>query len=108
MTEHLTKMFDDSFEEAFKKTPPGMAHLAGTGPTGRRCCQCERFYYDKGKPEYWAVSNKLAANTLKPARCGKYREMTKQKGAKFPAHTPACKYFEKSPNPPPMTRSWRA
>lgn len=103
----LTDMFDSSFESAYRKTPPGMAHLAGSGPAGRVCRECTRFYFEKGKPEYWAASNKVCGNTLKPARCSKFREMTKVKGAKFPAETPACKYFEQSDSPPSATKVWR-
>ena len=105
MTIPLTNMFDADFENAYKRTPPGMAHLSGTGP--ETCRECRRFHYDRNKPEYWAASNKLLANSLKPGRCSKFRELTRTKGAKFPASTRACKYFELSDNPPPITRVWK-
>ena len=108
MTIPLTNMFDDSFENAYKSTPAGMAHLSGGGPDSRTCRECAKFHYDKGKAEYWAASNKLLANSLKPARCSKFKEMTKSKGDKFPASSRACKYFELSDNPHPATRLWRA
>ena len=82
-------MFDEQFENAHKRTPPGMAYLTGTGPSGRTCRECERFKVNG----YYAASNKHAPNGMKPGRCGKYRELTKQEGAAFPHNTMACKYF---------------
>lgn len=98
-----TRMFDKATEDGLRKTPPGMAHWAGSGPEGKTCRECLR-YSDEGR--YAANAKKHPAGGLKPGRCLKFQEMRKAqrekniKGDKFPHTTPACKYFEQHPNPP--------
>ena len=107
MTLPLTDMFDKTFEQAYRMTAPGMAHLAGSGPDNRTCRECLSFYFDKGKPEYWASSNKSTPNGLKPARCAKYKALSQVEGQKFPNNMPACKHFEDNPAPPSQHSGWR-
>lgn len=64
---------------------PGQAHFAGTGPAGSACWQC-RSWSGKHDPR----------NVLKsgqPARCEKYRELTRRAGDTVPPTAAACRYF---------------
>ena len=95
MTIPLTDMFDKVTEDGFRKSPPGMAHWAGTGPKGKVCRQCIHYtnegrYSLGGKHPGW----------LKPGRCTKFGAMMRKKGPTFPIRTLACKHFEENPNPP--------
>jgi hypothetical protein len=56
-------------------TPPGMAHLSGTGPPGTVCEQCG----------YYGMEQ---ANC-----CFRYFVMALNHGAAFPPETPSCQYF---------------
>lgn len=62
---------------------PGMAHFAGTGPTGAICGQCTLFAPDDG-------------------RCSKFRELTGRRGAKVPSGSAACRYFTASASTKPV------
>ena len=75
---------------------PGMAHFAGTGPTGKSCRECA-FYVTDG---YYSKTGGHRG-ALKPGRCRKYREMMRgQWGEKFSYAAQACKYFEQAEKPP--------
>jgi len=77
----LTAIFD--VDEAASRTPPGMAHWAGTGPAGEQCMRCS--HYAKGRA--------LAAGGRSQGHCRKYAEMMDGSIVKFSEHTPACKHF---------------
>jgi len=92
----------------------GMAHIAGTGPTGRTCRECVFF----GKERYNAETGQLQrvphgfysekrqderAGCLKPSYClrpivGKVKRM-------FPHSAPSCRLFEANETPPPASRT---
>jgi hypothetical protein len=63
---HLTPGPDKTFEQRLRSTYPGMAHLAGSGPPGRTCRECEFFrgrdYYAK---DQLAVSESVKAGPLR-------------------------------------------
>lgn len=92
-TEHLTKMFDDMAEAGVWRTPPGMAHWAGTGPANKTCRQCEHWCFE---------GYKLTNGALKLGACGKYRELTLRAGRRISHDLPACKYFDERQDPPPL------
>ena len=71
-TEHLTEIFDASFEANVRKTKAGMAFFAGTGPADLTCGDCQ--FYGKGC-------------------CSKYQELRVEWGRSFGKKTSACKYF---------------
>lgn len=101
MQSHLTEMFDGGFSQQLRKTPPGMAHLAGTGPSGETCRTCR--FFEAGK--YYATGGKHRGQ-LRPAPCAKYRQLSNGvKGAAVPHSARACKHFEKSANPKPAVAS---
>lgn len=86
-----------NYDELRRRTPSGMMHWAGTGAHGKTCRECKAFgfngYYAKG-----GKHNGL----MKPSPCWKYREYMKQQGARIPANTPACKYFDQAEHPKPL------
>ena len=95
MTIPLTRMFDETTETGFCKTPEGMAHWAGTGPSGKVCRQCLHY----SSPGRYSQGGKFPGY-LKPGRCVEYGAMMRKKGPAFPVRTPSCKHFEEHPNPP--------
>ena len=76
---HLT-VTNPVLERQVRKTIPGMAHFAGTGPRNTTCYTCV----------FW--------NTPDAHRCGKYTEMMRGKVhyVTIPAGTPSCKYYEEA------------
>jgi hypothetical protein len=83
MKDHLTKP-DPKIARLVRKTPPGMAHWASTGPAGATCGRC-LFYQNKTE------------------RCGKYIAMMRAGGSrnvpvlKVPSSTEACRHYELAP-----------
>lgn len=84
-SEHMTEQTVEM--RAGRKTYPGMAHFAGTGPAGMTCRLCRWWENDQGNR--W-----LGGGTLKAARCAKYTALLDQKGKTIPHDAAACKYFE--------------
>jgi hypothetical protein len=81
MSKHLTEP-NPVLAKFIRATPHGMAHWAGTGPTGAMCGQCANFgYFD------WNGRHK-------PNGCALYFALTGVHGKHpLPEVTPACKYF---------------
>lgn len=92
----FTSMFGE-WETAYRKTFPGQAHLAGSGPEGKTCREC-RLFSNEGR--YSANSAKHPPNSLKPGHCRKYTVLMKRQGAKFPHSARACRHFEQNETPP--------
>jgi hypothetical protein len=67
---------DDLARQSFA----GMAHFAGTGPTGSSCSKCQN----------WDFVNQKAGS----ARCKKYQNITGKPGSTVPDSARGCKYFE--------------
>ena len=93
---HLTDMFGE-WDQAYRKTHPGQAHLAGSGPESKTCRECAHF---TNEGRYSANSAKHPGNGLKPGYCRKYTALMKKKGPKFPHAARACRHFEQHLNPP--------
>lgn len=96
VSDHLTEPNIDLASKR-KRTPPGMAFWAGTGPAGATCRGCEKwdslgYYADCG--------------LLKDSPCAKYRSMMNgTQGDKLPHFTPACKYFEAARKDRPISQA---
>src|SRR5438045_21895 len=99
MNLHLT-IIDPELERLRRQTHSGMAHWAGTGPSGATCRQC--VYWADGTGYYAGIFG-----TLKPRRCARYQEMIGVGGGPIPHDAPACKYFSESATPPSIKRSAR-
>lgn len=96
-SKHLKPIHDDRMQDLIRKSHPGMAHWAGTGPEGKTCRQC-RFFYPEG---HFSKSNKLYPGHLKPGACRRFQKMTGTKGEKVPHTAAACKFFSERDTPPP-------
>ena len=63
MDDGLKPLPDNPFEDAFRKTAVGMAHLAGSGPTGKKCGSCAHFH--------------RSDNYASQGHCGRYEELVR-------------------------------
>jgi hypothetical protein len=72
---------DPEFAQKLRRTVPGMAHFAGTGPVGETCGTCG--YLSEVTHRGRCIN-----------RCAKFTELMQGKvGDSVPKHTPACRYF---------------
>jgi hypothetical protein len=77
MMRHLTST-NPALEAAYRATPPGMAHWAGSGPVGRTCGQC--LY--------------LVGHKRKHHRCYKYFQLMGRWSGEIARVTASCRHFE--------------
>jgi hypothetical protein len=70
------------FDKMAKQSFAGMAHFAGTGPSGKRCGECSNFC---GYP--------ISDGTPDKDYCDKYQQMMGKPGKRIPKEAQACKYF---------------
>ncbi len=77
---HLASIFEPEVERAWRETPSGMAHWAGSGPVGTKCMDCQ--HLDLAKD-----------SKTEKARCRKYATLMRRPGKKFSKRAAACKYF---------------
>lgn len=89
----LTKGHSPELTHQMSLTRPGMAHLAGSGPAGETCAECERWGY------WHEVRHAGHAKNVWRAACAKYRELTGKIGDRVPGGSAACKYFEVKKSP---------
>lgn len=105
---HLT-VTDAEFETQRRRTWPGMAHFAGTGPKQTTCRECLRWGVPGDDPGYYARTGKHHGE-VKPRPCSKYRElMNGSIGPAVPPTAGSCKYFELNREPPKLSdRKWES
>lgn len=85
----------------FQATHLGQAHLAGTGPDGATCRECNHFCLTgEDWPDFFDSGQKKGQ--LRQARC-EYPISGKSK-RKFPHTARACSFFERNDNPPPTSK----
>lgn len=94
---HLTSV-NPEHDAMVAKTPPGMAHWAGTGPKNTTCRECISYQFNGYKSKRGGISG----GALKLGICNKYLSMMKMTGSKVPFETPSCKYFELNKQAPPI------
>src|SRR5262249_51066100 len=78
---YFTSGFAPELEQQIRRTRPGMAHWAGSGPPDATCGQCAFW-------TYWEQVRNEAGNTVKTRRRkggGKYYALTGQNGPAVPA-----------------------
>jgi hypothetical protein len=99
---HLT-VLDPDFEAKRNRTYPGMAHFAGTGPSGQVCRSC-LFWTGCGVDSGYYAKNGKHGGQLKPRACARHRAlMGGEIGPAIPHGASACKYFDESKTPPAIT-----
>lgn len=80
---------DREFAQKLRRTVPGMAHFAGTGPVGETCGTC-------------GYLSEVTHRGRRINRCAKFTELMQGKvGDSVPKRTPACRYFS-----PTKETSW--
>lgn len=97
-SDHLTAP-DPGLAQLQSKTAPGMAHWAGSGPSGRTCRTCV-FWTGAGggRNGYYADGRGLM-----PRACLKYKNlMHGKRGAPVEHWRWACRHYEENPQPPTM------
>lgn len=94
ISDHLTEAPADRLARA---THPGMAHFAGTGPSGKTCRECN--FWAHGAHDHRSKNGKYHG-LIEPARCKKFQQITLREGAKVPDDATACRYFDQNPEPP--------
>jgi hypothetical protein len=102
LSDHLTEAPAD---QAARRTHPGMAHFAGSGPQSRSCRECEFWgaSFNPTRTYSYAARRGMSGGMLKPHSCEKARQLTQGAiGGKIPHDAAACKYFKHSDNPPPL------
>ena len=88
-----------------KETAPGMAHFAGTGPSGKTCGDCvNRGYYRKRTPKFNERTNEWVEKSYKTAGCAKFNQLTGNHGPTIDTKLHACKYFEEKPREQPASQ----
>lgn len=77
---------DPAIAQQLRRTVPGMAHFAATGPVGEVCNGC-------------SYLTEFVRHGKRGNRCTKFSELMQgQVGANVPKNTPACRYFLKRPS----------
>lgn len=85
-------LVEDANGRAAIDTYVGMAFLAGSGPAGRVCRECQHYV----EPVY-------RKQLLTKGRCSEFsRQRQGTIGAKFPATVACCKYFAERSDPHPL------
>lgn len=94
----LTHIHTNVTPKQVARTFSGMAHWAGTGPSGKTCLECVEF---AARHRYKAAGGHHAKGEIKPARCRKYtRLMAGLEGKPVPHYARACRHFLQNPSPP--------
>lgn len=99
-TPNLTAGYDAETVHRLRRTVPGMAHFAGSGPDGKTCRQCEHWSFS----DYYAKAS-LSGRLLKPGPCAKWKRLMQTSVNKpVPHNTAACRFFEQADKPPPFIK----
>jgi hypothetical protein len=113
LTKGLTDPHDPIQSNQLQKTYPGMAHLAGTGPSGKTCRECAMWgmpSHVEGGPPLYRYRPFHAGGELCGRRCQKYHKLMLAglhviRGQTVPHHAPACRHFVEVASPPAAKRS---
>ena len=90
-TPYLTEGHSPELAMQIKRSRPGMAHFAGTGPFGATCGGCVFL-------GYWKKIRNASGDTVKSQRvggCEKFHQLTRRHGPVVPPGTDACRYFQR-------------
>jgi hypothetical protein len=85
---HLTTAHAPELARCIAQSKRGQAGWAGWyAPAGKTCSGCKHF--EKERPRKGLLRTAQG-------RCAKNRQLHKSQGPKFPAETPACRYFDEA------------
>src|SRR3954451_9751862 len=88
---YLTPGYSPELAIQIKRSYPGMAHFACTGPFGATCGECLFL-------GYWQQRRNGIGEIVKTERvggCEKYKQLTGKLGPVVPPRADACRYFER-------------
>jgi hypothetical protein len=89
---YLTAGYPAELTRMMKRSVPGMAHWAGSGPTGTICRGCIHYGYE-------SVSRNARGEAIKPVShrqgCRKFYELTGRPGGAIPETTESCRHFQR-------------
>lgn len=98
--EHLTTI-DPKLDALRRRTWPGQAHFAGTGPEHTMCHTCEHWTGCGTETGYYS-KNGNNHGMIKPRPCEKYRSLMSEIGPAVPYSAAACKYYVAAAEVPPL------
>jgi hypothetical protein len=107
---HLTRGYDALTDEQARRTFAGMAHLAGTGPTGATCRTCvhwaTRFWSGGDRTDARVTDFKREVGGQLRNRCCKkfFRMMQSTLGRAIPHSAAACRHYQENVGAPPIER----
>jgi hypothetical protein len=96
--EHLT-VIDRTLNQQVANSVPGMAHWAGTGPTGWTCRECKH-WTGCGDPNGYRSGRGITGGELVPRACAEFRRLTGKIGPRVPHWVASCRHFVEALNPP--------
>jgi hypothetical protein len=88
---YLTAGHGPELTAQIRKTRPGQAHFAATGPFAATCGDCAFLGY------YKRIQNK-SGDTIRTKRvggCAEFYRLTNRHGPPAPGNADACKYFKR-------------
>jgi hypothetical protein len=95
------KNLTETITDEQRRTVPGMAFWAGTGPAGTVCGYCRFWGYKRtvlnraGYPEKtFDKRGRQLEKTINSRGCKRFYELTKTHGPGIDKFSPSCKYFE--------------
>jgi hypothetical protein len=88
----LTPGYAPELAQQIKRTVRGMAHFAGTGPSGATCGTCQHLGYFRQRINAQGV----VVHTERCGGCAAFNRLTGKHGDAPPPRTPGCKYYEKA------------
>jgi len=95
----INRVGQEEFARQLARTFVGMAHLAGTGPSGTTCRECAHWLHRSS----WAKADFEHQGAPKPAPCRRYQQLThRTRSERVPHCAQACQHFELSDNPQPL------
>jgi hypothetical protein len=89
-TPHLTAGYSAELEQQIRRTEPGQAHWAGSGPPGATCCACQFL-------GYWRHIRNESGDILRSTKshgCEQFFKLTGKHGPAVSRGADACRYFE--------------
>jgi hypothetical protein len=88
---YLTPGYSPELVSQIRRTVPGMAHWAGSGPADATCGKCVHLEYEK---RTYNDSGDVI-RVVRSSGCAKFHELAGKHGPPVPPSCAACRYFEK-------------
>ena len=90
-TSYLTPGYDPKLAAKIRKTHPGQAHWAGSGPSGATCGDCVHLGYYRKHVNF----NGDATHTQWTGGCAEFHRLTGKHGPVIRQCAEACRHFRR-------------